>query len=109
MSQIAGGREPLPESTYHPAGKRRRTSDRDLLAKNRSNCEFETIPASRHSQPGMGCNPRRQYRVGSQSAHDGLPICVEIKHGADALNDKEQRAGIAKLNPQGEGDVPLVK
>src|SRR5580658_1205221 len=109
MREIACRGERLPKGSYDPARERGRTLDRDLLAKYRSHRKFETVPASRHPQPGMSGNPRSQCQVASQTSHDGRRIRVQVKHRPDSFDNKEERAWIAKLNPHRDPDIRLVQ
>src|SRR6266566_4316588 len=47
--------------------------------------------------------------IGAQSFPNDRPIRVEIKDGADSLDDEKQRTRVAKQNARDEGVILLVK
>ena len=53
------------ESTDHSSGHCGRTFHRDLLPQNRSNSEFEAIPAAGHAQAGVSFHPGGQISITS--------------------------------------------
>ena len=109
VSEATGGRERPAETAYHPASQGSCSFDSDLLPENRAGRQFETVPATRHAKARIGFNPRSQQSVSLEALHDGRPVRVQVKHRSDALNNVDERMGIAEFDPHGERVPPLVK
>src|SRR5712692_9723574 len=109
MSQVCCCGKWLSERSCEPACQSGGSLDANLLAENGSRRQLECIPAARHSQARVGLNPLSQQGVSSQGSYDDRPICVQVKHCADSLDNDEERARIAKLNAHAERVIPLVE
>src|SRR5580658_1064697 len=102
MCETVSRCEPFPKIAHHSTRQNGRPLHRDLLTENRPCRELKTIPASRYAKPRTAIDLWCQHRIGSQTLHDGRPICIQVEHGADSLGNKEEGAGIAKLQPHDE-------
>lgn len=102
MSETVARRKCLTERFCEAAGQSGRAVHADLLAENCARRELEAVPAARNAKSGNSGDALGQGSVGLEASHDILPICIEIKHGAYALDDEEERTRIAKLNTHGE-------
>src|ERR1700728_2552842 len=109
MRKSAWPRERLPECFYQTARQGSGAFHRNLLAENCPDRQLETIPAARYTQPRICLQVRRQYRVRRQTLGDGRPIRIQIEHRPYALDDREERARIAKLNTHGEAVISAIR
>ena len=109
MREALAAKKFLAENFCDPAQHARRCRNADLLAHNASRGQFECVPTSGQTHSRSGTNPLRHQRIGVQRSRDIAPIRVQIKHGANSLNNLKQRARIAKLNTHGQRFLAFVQ
>ena len=109
MSQTACRMEVAAESFHYSSCKSSRTFDRDLLPKNGTDRELETIPTARHSEARVSLKPLAQSRIASQAGCDHLPVRIQIEDPPYAFDDKEERTRIAKMNAHRQCVIILLQ
>jgi len=109
MSQAGRPIERLAEGTSDFSGESGCAFHSGLLAENGANGEFETVPRAGNAKAGLSVDDFRERGISAESALDGVPVGAEIEHGANALDDEEERARIAEVKANIEGEMSGVE
>ena len=98
MSQPRGPGKRFSEGACDAPSQRGRTFYRDLLAENRAGGELEAVPTSGNPQARISLQPTGQVRIALETLHDRCPVGIEIEHGANPFDHKEERMGMGKFD-----------
>ena len=86
-------RNRMSEPGSQPRGESGSAGDAHLLAENRADSEFETIPGARDAQAGPRLDQAGQQRIAFEAGIDRQRIGIQIEHAPDASHHVQQPRG----------------
>ena len=95
--------EPLTKRVREASGQGRRSLDRDLLAQNGANGEFEAVPCAWDAQPRPPLHPCGEGRIPAEVVFDRSHLGTEVEQSPNALDDPQQGFGFARVDSQAHG------